>query len=249
MVFQFSNFEDEKVGELPSGWSTVEITSDDPTYEVSDSEPIEGEKSFIVADEAGGKTEVQHDVGDETIQFAADINRDSERRGDWYGCEHMALDGNGDVLWDYFFGSDSDSGPLDIYFATGQEQNPDRNEAGGLGTKVGELEQGFHNIAFEDPLNNLTLRVDETVVHETGQSFSGASGFRIVADDYIGKYDRGAENNSQFALVVREELALRGGVVSQGDEAVVHTKNSGRVDKDQQVGDEVVLVTEDLAQP
>jgi hypothetical protein len=248
MVFQFSDFEDETVGELPSGWSLIKDSSPDTTYEVSDSDPIEGKKSLILADQAGGVVIVEHGVGDETIQFAADINRAAERQSTWYGCEHVAYDSNGNVLWDYFFASDSDSGPLDIYFATGREQNPDRGNRE-LGTKVGELGLGFHNIAFEDPLNNLTLRVDENVVHETGQSFSGASAFRIVVDDYIGKYDRGAENNSQFALVVREELALRGGVVSQGDEAVVHTKNSGRVHKDQQVGDEVVLVAEDLAQP
>jgi len=246
MPIEFSDFEDQTVGDVPNGWQITE-TSGGYTIEVSDQNPIEGQKSFLVWDQSFGQIEVNRSIEtDETLQFAASINQDEDFRGDWVGAEYRMEDSGGNVLWSYTIGRFSESGDFEIRFST-SKQDPE-NDAGSEGTLVGTIEPGFHNLAFEDPLNNLSLRVDESIVHESGQSFSDASEFYIWQDDYKGIYDRGAIDSSQFVLLLQDSAGLRGGVVSEGKQCIMYSENKARVSKPSRSGDDAAIVDDGLGQ-
>lgn len=247
MAFEFSDFEDESLGDVPEGWTEID-DGDDGDVRVTDQGAIEGNQSFEIVDRAEGIHGAYHAVDDERISFAASINREQEKEADWQGNEFIVRDSDDNVLWDYWVGSQEDpdsSEPFEIYFKEGR-QLPDRDHP--VGEKVGEVSEGFHNFIFEDPLNNLRLRVDEQIIHDSGNSYSGASQFEIRADDFRGLYDRGAEDASQFVVMLTEKVGLRGGVVSSGDQCVLYASNVARVQKPKEPNYDVAIVDEDLGQ-
>lgn len=201
MTFQFSDFENESTGTVPSGWSVGEKSSGD-RVDVTDYVAIQGDKSFLIRDSTGGWAEAYHSVGDESIEFAVDFNQDAQirysRQIEWF-----AENSDGTVLWSYLFTDDGSGDTFEIYYDTATQdiQGP------GTGTNVGSVAIGPHEIRIDEPQNGISLIIDGETVHSSTDSFLGASELWLRSDDISAYYD-GAVSYSDFVYHENDAVGL-----------------------------------------
>jgi len=188
MVLNFSDFEGETVGTLPTGWSLG--VDDDDLIEVVNTEPVEGDKSFRVGEFAGGESYVGRSVGDEGIRFSFVFDEaESDGNNEEWALE--VRDGGGSVLYSWLIFRDNEStDPFNIAFDTAAQLADGSYANGNVGSIVGSVDADtFHTWELRDPTSSLKLFIDGNLVHDTGMSFSGASRLRIVAEDATIRFD------------------------------------------------------------
>lgn len=206
MTFQVSDFEGAAVGSDPGDYSG--FTENDGPTGVTDVDPVQGSKSYRFKDNGSGVTGVTHPVGDETVIFAIDINRDAPLVGGARAIDIAAMSG-GNRLYYWEFADDG-SGPFEIHFST--DPTGDANvQNGTLNNKVAETSVGFHDIEVRNPATNLQLVIDGAIVHDTGQAFTGADTFRWDTDDMDVRIDSSV-GFSQFVYHSGKRVVLGGGV-------------------------------------
>jgi hypothetical protein len=208
VTFQVDDFEAAATGSLPGDWSG--FTDNTGPTEVSEDRPIEGQKSALFRDEGRGWTGLRHPVGDETIIWAIDINRDTELVGSYRQIVIGVRDSGGDFVWQYAF-TDDGSGDFDIHFSDTQDSrlNRQNEDSGGFdATFVGTTAVGFHEMTVEEPQNNLRLFIDDSSVHDPPASYTGASEIEWASDDMEVRIDASVG----FSELVFEEgkRAIRG---------------------------------------
>lgn len=189
MTFIVSDFEDATTGTLPGDYSG--FTENTGPTEVSTDSPIEGDKSALFRDEGSGWTGIRHPVGDESVIFALDVNRDTELVSDFRQIGLGVRDSSDNYPWHYLLADDG-SGDFEIYFDTNLSERQNR-ESSPFGDLVATVSVGFHLFELQNPSSNLELVIDGTVEHSSGQSFSGAQEFEWSSDDMEVRIDRSVD--------------------------------------------------------
>jgi len=237
MVFDFSNFEDEAVGRTPSGW-TQEGDNTGYSQVIDGSGVIRGEKSFRIGDDkSGGNEQLAHPVGDEDIRFTGRLGPTTPR-GNSAGVYFYTDAGWWFAAWK---GVNDDGDEFRLYFGTGSSPSdtdltlPEiKNEADTqVGTILVDEPQLFE---FVNPDTNLEFVLGEDTLYEHGSGFTGASTFRIRADDAQVM----ADAPEQISNIVYEEgsnVIIAGGsqdfvfdkgtlVADEGDSQFVYIEDS-----------------------
>lgn len=188
MTFNFSDFEDETVGDIPTGWTLTNSNNNNspfPFTRVVDSNVIEGDKSFRIGDAAtGGFEEASHSIGDEDIRFVGTFLRGDELFGN---SATVFLFVPNKWWFAFWTPSDSQAGDsFEVYYGTGNPPGNDTTQSeiqNASNDSLGNLSSGFHRLEIVDTTSSLTLRIDDSDFYDSGDSFSGASEFRIRGDD------------------------------------------------------------------
>jgi len=182
MTFNFSGFEDEMAGEIPSGW-TRNVNNNNYSQVIDGKGVIRGEKSFRIGDDdSGGLEQLEHSVGDEDIRFNGQFNRTALRGNSvtvyWYT----------DAGWWFAAWTDDDTTgePFRLYFGTGARPNdPTESDIeSAADSQVGTISANTPSLfEFKDVTSSLKFKLDDETIYEHGGGFSGASAFRIETDD------------------------------------------------------------------
>lgn len=186
MTFEFSDFEGEAVGTIPSGWTLIESNANNdpsPYTRVVDQNTIEGSRSFRIGDAAtSGQEEVRHPIGDEDIRFVGTFTRET-----FFGDSiSVTLSSPGDWWWRFWTDDSQSDNPFRVFYGTGSPPNDDLDEANMIAAadaEAGSVSSGFHRIEVIDTSTSLKLVIDGGVLYDTGDSFSGQSQFAVRADD------------------------------------------------------------------
>jgi len=188
MTYIFSDFEDQPTGSVPAGW-TVEAQDGTIDPVVTESDPIEGSKSFKVADDvSGGATRVSHPVGDETIQLRMEYHADRSLAGE-NRSPMVNIYSDSGFLYGYAFvngGNTADEALSVIYMPDSIFSETELGNA----TPVASLNRfQDYDIEIRNPATDLALLIDGTVQHDPSDTYSGASAIHLKADDCVMYYD------------------------------------------------------------
>jgi len=187
MVLNISGFETETVGTIPADWYLG--FDDDGIIEVVNTSPVVGEKSFRVGEFADGTSYVNRPVGDEDIRMSF-VFGEAESAGE---NEEWAIEvrSGGSAIYSWLiYRRNTSTDPFDIAFDTAAQMADGSYAGGNVGTNVGTVTADtFHKLELRDPSSSLKLYIDDELVYDTGQAFSGADELRIVAEDAIIRLD------------------------------------------------------------